>query len=80
LSCVAHYLAEHRDLYERLHTDKEEHDRVKAHQAHGGVDGRESSKSWRPGLEAVSFTEKGRCHKQALSAPKRTYFGNMKQQ
>ncbi|KAK1998735.1 hypothetical protein LX36DRAFT_21695 [Colletotrichum falcatum] len=32
-SCVANYLAEHRDLYERLHTDKEEHDRVKAHQA-----------------------------------------------
>ncbi|KDN62008.1 hypothetical protein CSUB01_02192 [Colletotrichum sublineola] len=32
-SCVANYLAEHRDLYERLHTDKEEHDRVKSHQA-----------------------------------------------
>ncbi|KAK2059448.1 hypothetical protein LY76DRAFT_683396 [Colletotrichum caudatum] len=32
-ACVANYLAEHRDLYERLHTDKGDHDRVKAHQA-----------------------------------------------
>ncbi|KAK1977689.1 hypothetical protein LZ30DRAFT_691962 [Colletotrichum cereale] len=32
-SCIANYLTEHRDLYERLHTDKEEDDRVKAHQA-----------------------------------------------
>ncbi|WDK13451.1 hypothetical protein CGRA01v4_04732 [Colletotrichum graminicola] len=80
MSCVANYLAEHRDLYERLHTDKEEHDRVKAHQAHGGLDGRQGFKSWWTGLQAVSFTEKARYHKQALPASKRTYFVSMRQE